>query len=1148
MLTFRFIPVRNLTHHWRGNLAVLLGVAVGAAVLTGALFVGDSLRGSLRDRVLRQLNGIESTWVGSRLIHGSVAGRLPDDVVPALMMQGSVSTAEGDRSSGRLTRISIIGLTAGGAERFGLPTPPGWDDGKPVAVVSHRAADALSVQAGGRIDLSVQRFSDVPRSSLLGRREADDVTATLRVTVAAVLDEANPAADFALTPNPAPPTNVYVPLSFLQQRLQQTERINALLAFASAAGQLNSSLAAALNPEDVGLRIAPKSPRGYVSVESERLVLEPAAVPTVEAAVRTLGLRSERTSVYLANWIESDGKRIPYSIVAGLNPAAAPPLGPFLPDGVAKLSDDQIILADWDESPLKDIPVGASVTLTFFKPEMEAGVEETTATFTLAGRVPLAGPTADPDLTPPFPGITDKLSVGDWDPPFPFDRTRIKPRDENERFWDQYRTTPKAYVTFAAAEKHFGSRFGDVTSIRIAPADGETPEQAADRLREAIRQQLNPAQFGIEFEPTRERLLAASSGSNDFAALFLAFSFFLIVAALLLVGLLFRLNIERRAKEVGLLLATGYSPGQVRRLLLVEGALIAVVGSAGGLVLAVGYSRLLLELLARLWPDESVRTFLTPHTTPRSFAIGFLGTITMAGLAIVLALRGLARVSPPALLRGRTEQQATSLVEPSRRGSLVGPAGLIFLGLGCLALGIGQPNPDYRAMSFFGGGGLLLAGGILGVRNWLRADSSNLPTARGTWGLLGLGRRNAARFRGRSLLTVTLLAAATFLLVAVESFRRTPDQDFASRTGGSGGFNLLAEADVPLFQPFNTTAGQDELLDSLQATYQRQGLSGAELNERLKEAEASLAAVRMLLPIRLRGGDDASCLNLYQAGRPRIIGVPVEPLVHRGGFRFAQTEAATPEERANPWLLLDKDWPDGVIPVFVEQNTAMWMLKKGVGDPIDLTDETGSPVRGRIVATLQDSVFQSELVVSDAAYRRLYPRDEGFRLFLIETAPADEAAVAQVLETALRANGLVVTPSRDRVAGYQAVIGTYLTTFQLLGGLGLLLGILGVAVVILRGVWERLGELALLRAFGYTTGAVRVLVLGENLLLLALGLGLGLIAALVSVAPHVALGGAVPWAGIAAMAAGVLAVGVAVVLATTAGATRVPLVPALRTE
>ena len=47
-MTFGRLLLRNLFYHWRGNSAVLLGVVVGCAVLTGALFVGDSLRGSLR--------------------------------------------------------------------------------------------------------------------------------------------------------------------------------------------------------------------------------------------------------------------------------------------------------------------------------------------------------------------------------------------------------------------------------------------------------------------------------------------------------------------------------------------------------------------------------------------------------------------------------------------------------------------------------------------------------------------------------------------------------------------------------------------------------------------------------------------------------------------------------------------------------------------------------------------------------------------------------------------------------------------------------------------------------------------------------------------------------------------------------------------
>ena len=73
---------------------------------------------------------------------------------------------------------------------------------------------------------------------------------------------------------------------------------------------------------------------------------------------------------------------------------------------------------------------------------------------------------------------------------------------------------------------------------------------------------------------------------------------------------------------------------------------------------------------------------------------------------------------------------------------------------------------------------------------------------RGLPALAQLGCRNAARNPTRSLLTAALLASAAFLLVAVESFRRQPGTEFLDKNGGSGGFNLIAEADVPLYQSF----------------------------------------------------------------------------------------------------------------------------------------------------------------------------------------------------------------------------------------------------------------------------------------------------------------------------------------------------------
>jgi hypothetical protein len=388
---------------------------------------------------------------------------------------------------------------------------------------------------------------------------------------------------------------------------------------------------------------------------------------------------------------------------------------------------------------------------------------------------------------------------------------------------------------------------------------------------------------------------------------------------------------------------------------------------------------------------------------------------------------------------------------------------------------------------------------------------------------------------------MALLASAAFLLVAVESFRREPGNDFLDKSGGSGGFNLIAETDVPLFQSFESGPGRADLDRQLLEAF-----AGNSQDPRYQNARAELDGIEVY-PLRYRAGDDASCLNLFQAARPRILGVP-DRLIERGGFKFYETEAATPEEHGNPWLLLKKPLPDGVLPVFCEQNTAEWMLKKAVGDDIKMTGDDGRELTLRIVGTFADSPFQSELLMSDAAFTQAFPTTSGYRVFLIHTPPGKEAAVARVLATGFRASGLMATSTRERVATYQAVIGAYLSTFQLLGGLGLLLGVMGLAVVVLRSVWERAGELALLRAVGYGSWDLQLLVLAENAVLLLIGLGIGVLAALASVAPHVAEGARVPWARLSELLALVVAVGLVVAFTATAGILRVPVIPALRRE
>jgi ABC-type antimicrobial peptide transport system permease subunit len=140
-------------------------------------------------------------------------------------------------------------------------------------------------------------------------------------------------------------------------------------------------------------------------------------------------------------------------------------------------------------------------------------------------------------------------------------------------------------------------------------------------------------------------------------------------------------------------------------------------------------------------------------------------------------------------------------------------------------------------------------------------------------------------------------------------------------------------------------------------------------------------------------------------------------------------------------------------------------------------------------------------------------------------------------------------PTTQRLEAYLAVENTYLSTFQALGALGLLLGAIGLAIVLLRGIWERRAELALLRALGYRKPALGRLLFLENGFLLLFGLGIGTLAAALAVLPNL-LGGeaSVPWLKLLGMLSGVLVAGLICAFAALTLSLRTPILTGLRRE
>jgi ABC-type antimicrobial peptide transport system permease subunit len=226
-----------------------------------------------------------------------------------------------------------------------------------------------------------------------------------------------------------------------------------------------------------------------------------------------------------------------------------------------------------------------------------------------------------------------------------------------------------------------------------------------------------------------------------------------------------------------------------------------------------------------------------------------------------------------------------------------------------------------------------------------------------------------------------------------------------------------------------------------------------------------------------------------------------------------------------------------------------YVLHRKLGD--DFVIRVGAAdVRLRFVAALSDSIFQSALLMSEANFLRLFPAQEGYTQLLAETPPAaDLEQTASLLEDALAAYGADVTSTADRLAEFHRVENTYLSTFQLLGGLGLLLGTVGLAAILLRSVLERRRELALLRVLGYAERQLLAITVLESASVLVRGLAIGAVCAAIAIAPAaLERGGQLPVVGLLPLFAAILGLGLLVALLAAKVALRESTLGALRSE
>ncbi|MBL9142634.1 MAG: ABC transporter permease [Verrucomicrobiaceae bacterium] len=1037
MTTFAFI-LSSARHYGRAHLGLLFGAFLASAILSGSLLVGDSVKASLRRVAELRLGKIHAgmiggdRWVTEKLAHETKS-------VPMIIASGSVSVATRSTraAAARVNGAQVLGVD----DAFWQLSP----SGKVVSIntgelaINAPMARRLQVAVGDTVIVRLEKPSAISRDAPMSGATDQDVA--LRRKVSAVIRDDDFGA-FQLAASAVPQPTAFLALADLQIQVEMEGKCNAVMS--SEFSVLGAQLQQKATMEDFGLKLERvKSDKAEWQIGTDRIFMDEGLTSKLLAHFKdSYGLLT-----YLVNGLSSASGKTPYSMIT------AAPSARFAESG----SKPSLVINSWlaEDQGLK---VGDKVDLRYFVMGLGRQLTEQTTSFTVSGILPITDARLTKDWTPHFPGLTDTDNCRDWNTGMPMDLSAM--RDKDQEYWTQHRGTPKAFIDLTKGQELWGNRFGKLTGIRFADSG-----QDEAQLKQEIASILKLADIGLSVRDFKADANAAAKGSVDFGGLFVGLSMFLIAAALVFAALLFVFMIERRASQVGLLMAIGWTAKQVRGALLGEAGVIALVGSGLGLIGGVFYTKAALAGLNGVWGSATAGLQITYAAQPLTRIIAGVSSFVVSMLTLWWVTRKLLKTAPRALLAGEGMQITQTKRERRwtnwKLWSVIG----FIMAIGLGFAGTKATNAEELGGMFFGAGMLLMVAMLALASGWMKAMARGQRVA---LSLTQIGVRNVVRRPGRSLAVLGMMAGGIFLVAAVNAFRLSADADATKRDSGTGGFALIGESSLSVYEDLNAKAGREAF-----------GLDAEDME--------GVAVV----PFRVRPGDDASCLNLNKAQNPQVVGVKSDELAKRKAFVFSGKGS---------WDMLTSS-NDDAVPAIADMATAMWGLGKGVGDVLDYDVGGGKTMRVKIAALLAGSVLQGKIIIDEKAFIHWMPDTAGYRFFLIDATAKREREANETLMKQLEPRGLALERTVDRLNAFSAVQNAYIGIFTVLGGLGVLLGTAGIGVLVARHVLERRGELGLMQAMGFLPSRLRTMIIGEHGALILGGVVCGVLSAALAVWP-----------------------------------------------
>lgn len=1035
-MSFFSLITKSLKYYFKGHLTVALGIAITTAIITGALIVGDSVKYSLEQTTQYRLGDITHVInAGERFITQSLGEKISKQTglktSSALKLSASGFVGGGKH---RLRHIQVWGIDKDFNDVVGTSFPyDSIPDGE--VVVSENLAARLMLEKGDMLLLRMNKASAIPLNTPFVSDDNQTVSRRFKVyDIAGKTDYSR----LNLRISQTAPFNVFMPLEQLNSLMDMKDKANLVLVSGndlSDEALLKKSLQESYTLKDASISLHRLENKDEWEITSERVFIGDTLAHTIREQID----QAKPILTYFVNKISKNGQFTPYSFVSTLNDP--------------NMKEDEILLNDWVAKDIK-AQKGDSVTLTYYLIGPLRRLTTKSQRFLVKEVVSIQGKYGDRTLMPHLPGLSDAGNCRDWNTGIPVDLNKI--RDKDEDYWDEYRGTPKAFIKLEKAVELWQNRYGSYTAFRFHD-HALSSSEVSKRLMKAI----NPFSLGMQIQLVKEQGLQAARQGVDFSQLFLGLSFFILVSGIFLTALLFVFNLEKRYSQIATLSALGFPHKTIKKIILAENTLVALIGGIAGVFLALLYNKLIFIGLNQVWQDIVRTNVLEIDIQP-------LTLLTGLGISLLVSLLTKAYLLTKKLGRQTTRLQKNLAtvkkhwVEQLLRTSLI-LLPLISLGIVLMQILKREYNDP---VWFFTAGGLLLVFTLL-LTFYLFEKYDRTHGRYFTASTLSF--KNLIRNRTRSLTVIILLSVGTFIVISTGANRKNVFARAEDERSGTGGYLFYAESTVPVLK--------DLQIDSVRRSF-------------------GLDTGFTMVQFRVYEGEDASCLNLNRVSRPRILGV--DPGDLEGRFSFV---TGTPQlNEKHPWHSLNKDL-NGVIPAIADQTVIKWGLGKEVGDTLTYENQFGDKIRVKLIGGLAASIFQGNIILSNRNFIRHFPEISGSNVFLVDGNPNRKKQIEEELSLVFRDYGWQMGPAAQRLAEFMSVTNTYLSIFLVLGALGLLLGTIGLAIVLARSILQRSNEIALLLATGYSFGQVFRLLFREYLLLMVLGIAGGGLSAIIAVLP-----------------------------------------------